>query len=98
MYNLSSSFREYFLGFSQKRIFDPPPPPIQKGGYQIVQFKLCDLHIGNLVHITFTLFDMDSFDGEGVRVKKFFCRIDPTFFRTVPFLFFGRISLDQVDV
>ena len=63
-------FREYFLGFSQKRISDPPPLPPQKCVYQIVQFKLCDLHIGNLVHITFTLFDMHTFDGEGVEGPK----------------------------
>ena len=51
--------------------------------YQIVQFKLCDHHIRNLVHITFTLFDMHTFDGEGGGRSK------NSFFRIGWYLFFS---------
>ena len=69
MFNLPMQFSWILFGIFPEKDFWPPLPP-QKCVYQIVQFKLCDLHIGNLVHITFTLFDMDSFDGEGVEGPK----------------------------
>ena len=62
-------FSWILFGILPEKDFCPPPPP-QKCVYQIVEFKLCDLHIGNLVHITFTLFDMHTFDGEGVEGPK----------------------------
>ena len=69
MYNLPMQFSWILFGIFPEKDFEPAPPP-QKCVYQIVQFKLCDLHIGNLVHITFTLFDMDSFDGKGMEGPK----------------------------
>ena len=61
-----------------------------------MHFKLCEMYIGNLVHITFTLFDMHTFDGEGGGgSENSFLGLTLLFYRIVPVLFFKSLGLSS---